>query len=55
MKDLIRLTVNGDVHEVAVPTHWTLLETLRYAIGLTGSTLGSWSALGGAAGGTGER
>jgi aerobic-type carbon monoxide dehydrogenase small subunit (CoxS/CutS family) len=40
MKDLIRITVNGDTHEAAVPTHWTLLETLRYAIGLTGSKQG---------------
>jgi aerobic-type carbon monoxide dehydrogenase small subunit (CoxS/CutS family) len=40
MKDLVVLRVNGDVHEVAVPTHWTVLETLRYAIGLTGSKQG---------------
>ncbi len=30
------LTVNGDRREVGVPTHFTLLETLRYVIGLTG-------------------
>ena len=40
MKDLLTLTVNGDVHQVAVPTHWTLLEALRYAVGLTGSKQG---------------
>ena len=40
MKDLLTLRVNGDVHEVAVPTHWTLLEALRYGVGLTGSKQG---------------
>jgi aerobic-type carbon monoxide dehydrogenase small subunit (CoxS/CutS family) len=40
MKDLVTLRVNGDTHAVAVPTHWTLLETLRYAVGLTGSKQG---------------
>ena len=40
MKDLVTLHVNGDTHEVAVPTHWTLLEALRYAVGLTGSKQG---------------
>jgi aerobic carbon-monoxide dehydrogenase small subunit len=34
---LIELTVNGEVYEVAVPTHRTLLEVLREEIGLTGS------------------
>ncbi len=38
--DLIRLTVNGDAHEVGVPSHFTLLETLRYVLGLTGSKQG---------------
>ncbi len=37
---IVRLHVNGDVHEVGVPTHFTLLETLRYVIGLTGSKQG---------------
>jgi aerobic carbon-monoxide dehydrogenase small subunit len=37
---IVRLSVNGDVHEVGVPTHFTLLEALRYAIGLTGSKQG---------------
>jgi len=38
--EIVRLHVNGDVHEVGVPTHFTLLETLRYAVGLTGSKQG---------------
>ena len=38
--DIVRLNVNGDRHEVGVPTHFTLLEALRYAIGLTGSKQG---------------
>ena len=37
---IVRLTVNGDRHEVGVPTHFTLLEALRYVIGLTGSKQG---------------
>jgi len=32
--------VNGDRREVGVPTHYTLLETLRYVLGLTGSKQG---------------
>jgi aerobic-type carbon monoxide dehydrogenase small subunit (CoxS/CutS family) len=40
MKELITLRVNGDPHEVAVPTHFTLLEALRYVIALTGSKQG---------------
>lgn len=38
--DIVRLRVNGDVHEVGVPAHFTLLETLRYVLGLTGSKQG---------------
>jgi carbon-monoxide dehydrogenase small subunit len=38
--DIVRLRVNGDLHEVGVPAHFTLLETLRYVIGLTGSKQG---------------
>ena len=34
---IVRLRVNGDTHEVGVPEHHTLLEALRYALGLTGS------------------
>lgn len=40
MKELLTLRVNGDTHQSAVPTHWTLLEALRYAVGLTGSKQG---------------
>jgi carbon-monoxide dehydrogenase small subunit len=40
MREIIRLTVNGDVVETGVPTHYTLLETLRYILGLTGSKQG---------------
>lgn len=39
-KQIVRLHVNGDVHEVGVPTHFTLLEALRYVLGLTGSKQG---------------
>ncbi len=37
---LLRLRVNGDNVPVAAPSHWTLLEVLRYALGLTGSKQG---------------
>ena len=40
MKRVITLSVNGEQSEVAVPPHWTLLETLRYEMGLTGSKQG---------------
>lgn len=40
MKRIASLEVNGECHEVAVPTHFTLLETLRYGLGLTGSKQG---------------
>jgi aerobic-type carbon monoxide dehydrogenase small subunit (CoxS/CutS family) len=40
MKELVTLHVNGEAHQAAVPTHWTLLETLRYTLGLTGSKQG---------------
>ena len=36
----LRLQVNGDPHETAAPDHWTLLEVLRYRLGLTGSKQG---------------
>lgn len=36
----MHLTVNGDDHEVDAPDHWTLLEVLRYRLGLTGSKQG---------------
>lgn len=38
--EIVRLIVNGDRYEVGVPTHFTLLEALRYVIGLTGSKQG---------------
>ena len=38
--DIVRLHVNGDAHEVGVPTHYTLLETLRYVLALTGTKQG---------------
>jgi aerobic-type carbon monoxide dehydrogenase small subunit (CoxS/CutS family) len=40
MKDLLHLRVNDDDLEVGVPTHYTLLEALRYGLGLTGSKQG---------------
>jgi carbon-monoxide dehydrogenase small subunit len=40
MHAIATLTVNGDHRPVGVPTHFTLLETLRYALGLTGSKQG---------------
>jgi len=40
MQTILELRVNGDRHEVGVPTHFTLLETLRYVLGLTGSKQG---------------
>jgi carbon-monoxide dehydrogenase small subunit len=40
MKAIVALNVNGDRHQVAVPEHWTLLETLRYGLRLTGSKQG---------------
>jgi carbon-monoxide dehydrogenase small subunit len=40
MKRIVRLEVNGEPHELAVPVHHTLLETLRYGLGLTGTKQG---------------
>jgi aerobic-type carbon monoxide dehydrogenase small subunit (CoxS/CutS family) len=40
MHALVTLTVNGDRRQAGVPTHYTLLETLRYGLGLTGSKQG---------------
>lgn len=37
---VLHLEVNGDRHEVGAPSHWTLLEVLRYGLGLTGSKQG---------------
>jgi len=38
--EIVRLRVNGDERVCGVPVHYTLLETLRYALGLTGSKQG---------------
>lgn len=40
MKQLLRLRVNGEEYEVAVPTHKTLLEVLREDLQLTGTKHG---------------
>jgi carbon-monoxide dehydrogenase small subunit len=40
MHAIVELTVNGDRKTVAVPAHFTLLEALRYGLGLTGSKQG---------------
>jgi len=37
---VLKLEVNRDPVEVAAPDHWTLLEVLRYRLGLTGSKQG---------------
>lgn len=37
---LLELEVNGDRLHTAAPAHWTLLEVLRYQLGLTGSKQG---------------
>ncbi len=39
-KQIINLKVNGQSCEVAVEPHWTLLETVREELGLTGSKEG---------------
>ncbi len=39
-KLIINLTVNGRAHEIAVEPRWTLLETVREALGLTGAKEG---------------
>ena len=40
VKRVLELNVNGEPVEVAVPVHWTLLEALRYELGLIGSKQG---------------
>ncbi len=37
---ILKLQINGDLHELAAPDHWTLLEVLRYSLQLTGSKQG---------------
>ncbi len=39
-KQIINLKVNGQPSELAVEPHWTLLETVREQLGLTGSKEG---------------
>lgn len=38
--ETVRLRVNGDLRQVGVPAHHTLLEVLRCSLGLTGSKQG---------------
>jgi len=40
MHSIVELTINGDRRDIGVPAHYTLLETLRYSVGLTGSKQG---------------
>ena len=42
-RQIIKLTVNGDAHEIAVAPHQTLLEVLRDELGLTGTKRGCTS------------
>lgn len=37
---VLQLEINGDSLETAAPDHWTLLEVLRYRLGLIGSKQG---------------
>ncbi|WP_309493065.1 (2Fe-2S)-binding protein [Candidatus Hecatella orcuttiae] len=37
---MIKLNVNGEIHEVRVKPYWTLLRVLRNELGLTGAKLG---------------
>src|SRR3990172_11409199 len=39
-KQIINVTVNGESRELAVEPHWTLLETVREQLSLTGSKEG---------------
>ena len=36
----IRLEVNGQIHELSIPGHWSLLDVLRESLDLTGSKRG---------------
>jgi 2-isopropylmalate synthase len=40
MHAILELNVNGDRRSAGIPAHYTLLEALRYAFGLTGSKQG---------------
>lgn len=37
---LLSLRINGELHDVAAPAHWTLCEVLRYKLGLYGTKQG---------------
>ncbi len=37
---LLKLHINGECHEVAAPSHWTLCEVLRYKLNLYGTKQG---------------
>jgi aerobic-type carbon monoxide dehydrogenase small subunit (CoxS/CutS family) len=37
---LLQLVINGELVAVAAPAHWTLLEVLRYKLGLIGTKQG---------------
>ena len=39
-KQIIQMTVNGEMHELAVELFWTLLDVLRKELGLTGTKKG---------------
>jgi aerobic-type carbon monoxide dehydrogenase small subunit (CoxS/CutS family) len=36
-EELTRLTINGEIHELKIEPHWTLLRVLRDVVGLTGT------------------
>jgi len=38
--EVVEFTLNDEPCQVAAPAHWTLLELLRYSLGLTGSKQG---------------
>ncbi|MEZ4270587.1 MAG: (2Fe-2S)-binding protein [Myxococcota bacterium] len=40
METLLQLNINGERLRVSAPSHWTLLEVLRYRLALTGSKQG---------------
>lgn len=40
MKQVVSITINGEVYELAVEPFWTLLDVLRNEIGLTGAKRG---------------
>ena len=40
MHAIVQLTINGDRRSAGVPEHFTLLEALRYSLGMTGSKQG---------------